>query len=223
MDGFQQLIKSLNLPFYVTGGTALSRHYLQHRYSDDLDLFVNNDPLFNQYLEILYKELTNPNIERPFVMDLKRLFAAKDYLSLYLISAQSDDPIQLKIDLVNDQAPHYGEFETNPLLGKVDSWRNILSNKLTAIYRYEPKDVIDILAIAEHYPVDWKEIVHEAKTKDPVVDPIDITEIIRSMPIEKISTIKFIEPLDLTQISAALQAVSEDIFYGRKTNKQLVN
>jgi predicted nucleotidyltransferase component of viral defense system len=27
--------------FYLTGGTALSRAYLNHRYSDDLDFFVN--------------------------------------------------------------------------------------------------------------------------------------------------------------------------------------
>jgi predicted nucleotidyltransferase component of viral defense system len=27
--------------FYLTGGTALSRFYLNHRYSDDLDFFVH--------------------------------------------------------------------------------------------------------------------------------------------------------------------------------------
>ncbi|MFH1146292.1 MAG: nucleotidyl transferase AbiEii/AbiGii toxin family protein [Pseudomonadota bacterium] len=37
------------LPFYLTGGTALSRHYFAHRYSDNLDLFVNKDPDFNVY------------------------------------------------------------------------------------------------------------------------------------------------------------------------------
>ena len=31
---------------YLTGGTALSRFYLHHRYSDDLDFFVNSDPSF---------------------------------------------------------------------------------------------------------------------------------------------------------------------------------
>jgi len=29
--------------FYLTGGTALGRYYLKHRYSDDLDLFVNRE------------------------------------------------------------------------------------------------------------------------------------------------------------------------------------
>ena len=31
-------LKTLNQPFYLTGGTAVSRGYLHHRYSDDLDL-----------------------------------------------------------------------------------------------------------------------------------------------------------------------------------------
>jgi len=34
--------------FYLTGGTALGRHYLKHRYSDDLDLFVNRNNDFKQ-------------------------------------------------------------------------------------------------------------------------------------------------------------------------------
>lgn len=29
--------------FYLTGGTALGRVHLRHRYSEDLDLFVNDD------------------------------------------------------------------------------------------------------------------------------------------------------------------------------------
>jgi len=31
--------KYLTSNFYFTGGTALSKYYLQHRYSDDLDFF----------------------------------------------------------------------------------------------------------------------------------------------------------------------------------------
>ncbi|MCR4630656.1 MAG: nucleotidyl transferase AbiEii/AbiGii toxin family protein [Treponema sp.] len=39
-------LKDLKLPFYLTGGTALSRGYFNHRYSDDLDFFVNSDSNF---------------------------------------------------------------------------------------------------------------------------------------------------------------------------------
>ena len=32
--------------FYLTGGTALSRGYLNHRFSEDLDFFVNDSEHF---------------------------------------------------------------------------------------------------------------------------------------------------------------------------------
>ncbi len=32
--------------FYLTGGTALGRIHLRHRYSEDLGLFVNDDDRF---------------------------------------------------------------------------------------------------------------------------------------------------------------------------------
>ena len=36
------LIEKAESDFYLTGGTALGRCYLNHRYSDDIDLFLNN-------------------------------------------------------------------------------------------------------------------------------------------------------------------------------------
>jgi len=45
-DRILKVLEELDLDFYLTGGTALSRCYLQHRYSDDLDLFVNGHSAF---------------------------------------------------------------------------------------------------------------------------------------------------------------------------------
>jgi hypothetical protein len=49
-DKFLNWWTSLNLPFYLTGGTALGRYYLGHRYSEDLDFFVNADPNYTAYV-----------------------------------------------------------------------------------------------------------------------------------------------------------------------------
>lgn len=38
--------------FYLTGGTAASRGYLDHRFSDDLDLFVNDDERFALWADL---------------------------------------------------------------------------------------------------------------------------------------------------------------------------
>ncbi|MBI5746396.1 MAG: nucleotidyl transferase AbiEii/AbiGii toxin family protein [Nitrospirae bacterium] len=38
-------------PFYLSGGTTLSRGYYNHRYSDDLDYFVNDHQDFLRIAE----------------------------------------------------------------------------------------------------------------------------------------------------------------------------
>jgi hypothetical protein len=40
-DKILEIMGKIPVGFYLTGGTALSRAYLNHRYSDDLDFFVN--------------------------------------------------------------------------------------------------------------------------------------------------------------------------------------
>ncbi len=42
-DAVLQRVNALDTGFYLGGGTATSRGYLHHRFSDDLDLFVNKD------------------------------------------------------------------------------------------------------------------------------------------------------------------------------------
>jgi len=41
--------------FYLTGGTALGRFYLNHRYSDDPDFFINNDKGFTDKINHIYR------------------------------------------------------------------------------------------------------------------------------------------------------------------------
>ena len=39
-------VAAIGSGFYLSGGTAAARGYLHHRYSDDLDMFVNDDDRF---------------------------------------------------------------------------------------------------------------------------------------------------------------------------------
>jgi len=48
MDRILALVEGSGTDSYLTGGTALSRPYLNHRFSDDLDLFVNASLDFRQ-------------------------------------------------------------------------------------------------------------------------------------------------------------------------------
>ena len=59
----------MNLPFYLTGGTALSRYYFNHRFSADLDLFVNNDRQFDVYVDRVFDVLEDEQAKGRFIVD----------------------------------------------------------------------------------------------------------------------------------------------------------
>ena len=65
-----KLIMEIDDRFYLTGGTALGRHYLKHRYSDDLDLFVNSETDFKQLSNIIISQLQNNFSEIDIVVHL---------------------------------------------------------------------------------------------------------------------------------------------------------
>ncbi len=216
-DGILSIVKRISAPFYLTGGTAISRHYNPVRYSDDLDLFVNSDPEFPKWSERLYEELEKESRHEPFTLLTDRIMRYEDYVQLFV---EQDSPehgnIVLRIDLVNDIAPHYGDIEWNDILGRIDSWRNILSNKLSALYRIEPKDVIDLWALAKTKRFNWAAILREASSKEAGLDPVVLYDLLKSFPRQELSAIKWIEPKpDDELFFADLSLMAEDIFSGR--------
>ncbi|MBV6420164.1 MAG: hypothetical protein DAHOPDDO_01392 [Ignavibacteriaceae bacterium] len=213
-DGILNIVKELKLPFYLTGGTALNRNYFRHRYSDDIDLFVNNDIYFNQHIEALYKVLQEKQRAGLFSIDYQRTRRSENFFQLFILK----EDVELKIDLVNDVASHYGDFINNHVLGKIDSLRNILSNKLSAIFRYEPKDVVDIWIICKNLKCNLREIIDEAKSKEAGVDPVAIYEILSSFPLDKLSIIKWIEKPETETFKKEIMQIAEDILHGRENS-----
>jgi len=210
-DGVLRIVGDLKLPFYLTGGTALSRQYLRHRFSDDLDLFVNDDEHFSSHVEQLLAILSDKRTPRALEVMSDATISAQAYARLFVVGYG----VQLKVDLVNDIPAHFGEFQIVEPLGKVDSWRNILSNKISALFRFSEKDYVDVWGIARKYAFDWKEIVSEAKHKEAAVDPGEIASVFLSFPFEKLEVIKWVEGFDYSRIKEDFKTISEDVFYGR--------
>lgn len=213
-DGILNIVKELKLPFYLTGETALNRNYFRRRYSDEIDLFVNKDINFNQHIEALYKVLQEKQRAGLFSIDYQRTRRSENFFQLFILK----EDVELKIDLVNDVASHYGDFINNHVLGKVDSLRNILSNKLSAIFRYEPKDVVDIWIICKNLKCNLREIIDEAKSKEAGVDPVAIYEILSSFPLDKLSIIKWIEKPETEIFKKEIMQIAEDILHGRENS-----
>lgn len=207
MDKVLSLVRDAGNAFYLTGGTALSRVYLNHRHSDDLDLFVNDAPDFRRQasavinvLESRFKLSVGTTSDR-FV----RIFLHEEWLTL-------------KVDMVNDIPIHFGEWIKAPFFERIDSWRNILSNKLCTLSRADAKDVADILFIACKFPFQWEDIFSEARQKDLWVEPLSAARLIKSFPLNQLDFIKWAKPIDMDKIRSTLSIMHDDIFFGKSNS-----
>ena len=207
-DRVLKMIQDLDAGFYLTGGTALGRYFLNHRYSDGLDLFVNADEQFRAQCNLVIGELAERNIKYEVGV------AAESFVRLMLI----ENDTLLKLDFVNDISFRYGTVIDTAIFNRVDNWRNILSNKLCAISRMEVKDIVDILFIALEYEFNWEEIFKEAEQKDIWVNPLEIAKIIESFPKERLREIKWIKPVKLPVLGSKVDQLCKDLFYGESNS-----
>lgn len=178
-DKVLNIVAELPVEFYLTGGTALSRAYLNHRYSDDLDFFLNNSPSFKSQVNTVI------NAFRESGISFETAVADEGYARLFVFQGEH----ALKLDFVNDVTFRSGTPEPTKLFIRTDNLYNILSNKITALGRYSPKDVVDIIYLCEFLSFNWKTIFNDATEKDLWVNPINAAEVLEKFPIEKIDEI----------------------------------
>lgn len=203
-DKFLHFLSSLNTDFYLTGGTALSRFYIHHRYSDDLDFFANNSEHFKKNISAIIKGI-----------DISHEIGVRDEMFVRLMLNEGD--CCLKIDFVNDVPFHSGDFIKTEVFDRIDNPLNILSNKISALQRNSPKDIADIVLICEKYNFSWMEIIEDAQKKDLWVNPLDVAMIMESFPIEQLNEVKWISVPDLNSFSKKIKLIINDIVKG-KTN-----
>jgi len=190
-DGVLNIISRSDTDFFLTGGTALSRAYYNHRYSDDLDFFLNKSQTYDEQQEKILALLR----EGGFVWDVQENFTRTTNFTTLRVGCKDSD-ILLKLDFVNDLVPHFGGIQKTELFCRTDSVRNILSNKLSAIYRYAPKDVADIWEIARRESINWAEIIREAKQKEAGLEITYVCEIMKSMPQSEFESVAWVKRPD---------------------------
>lgn len=203
-DKILTLIAKLPVAFYLTGGTALSRGYLNHRYSDDLDFFANALPEFkiqvNTVLDFFSLEKIN----------FKRGTFSETFVRVFV---QGID-LTLKIDFVNDVAYHYGPIQATNVYYRTDNPWNILANKLSALPRNEARDLADLLYLCRGYKFDWEEMISIAQKKDAWVDPIKISRIVANFHVSEMHSLKWIKKPDYDQMELDLKRIAEDLLKG---------
>jgi hypothetical protein len=203
----RELEKS-NTFLYLTGGTVVSRVYLNHRYSDDLDLFSNQHPNFEKEIDRVTQQL-----KKAFEVD----FQVKE--ESYGRAFVKEDDILLKIDYVNDVGYRVGEVVESSLFVRTDSWRNILSNKITALSREEGKDAADIIHLCIKYSFNWRDIIDDAKNKDSWIDEVNASRLLHFFQIDKLKKVKWVNQPDYVEMESCLKTIARDILNG--TNNSL--
>lgn len=148
----QGLVKS----FYLTGGTALSAFYLYHRYSEDIDLFSE------QEFEI--------ESIRAFMKKAQKKMGAsavdyQQFLGLHTFFLRWENGERLKIDF--NYYP-FGRIERGMKYRNliVDSVYDIAVNKVhTIVMKPRSRDFIDVYCILQRFPYSFTDLLATAKIK----------------------------------------------------------
>jgi len=204
-DGVMYILHQSDSDFFLTGGTALSRAYYNHRYSDDLDLFLSQSHTYDEQLDKVLALLKEAGFSWSTNSDYTR---AENFTT---IKVTRDNNIFLKLDFVNDLVPHYGEIIKTNLFYRTDSIHNMLSNKLSAIFRYAAKDIVDIREIALHENIDWPLIINEARQKEAGLELTYISEILTTIPQSEFETIAWTKKPSWEEFRADIDKIVFDM------------
>jgi len=190
-------------PFYLTGGTALSRGYYNHRFSDDLDYFLNDHPDFPRISDRMVEDL------KAVFPDLKIGIRDTNFCRVFVVSEK------LKIEMINDVPSHIGNIVDHPVLGRMDSKENILANKVTAVVdRSMPKDIVDIYFLLKD-GLDIKKALLDADSKAAGISPLLVAKVLTEFDYQLLDTeIKWVTPISAVIVKDCLQAISRSIVEG---------
>jgi hypothetical protein len=202
-DRVFEVIKLVDTEFYLTGGTAASRGYLYHRFSDDLDYFVNDDDRFTLWVDRVIQSLINQSNWQCQVLQKEGRFTR-------LIVSVKD--LLLKIDCINDVPAHVGEIKNHPVLGRLDSPENILANKITALLdREEPKDLADIWGFCCQMGLSISDAITHAESKAAGIFPVDLARILCSVTLDDWKVIRWISPPSSEVFIGQLYTLGEEL------------
>jgi hypothetical protein len=117
----------------------------------------------------------------------------------------------LHLDFINEKSSiRFGEFYSSEKFSKIDSMRNILSNKVSIISRQQPKDIADIWLICKNLDFKWDEIIDEAGQKR-LIEEIFVVECLRTFQYEKLVDIKWIKPVNIEDFKRDCEIIVENI------------
>lgn len=203
-DNILSIIKNELGPFYLTGGTALSRYYLNHRYSEDLDFFCHSEEGFSNSVEDVARSLVNSGM-----LDDDMVQRLNGFVRMFV-----GPSAELKVEFVYEKFVGVGDYKIVDGI-KIDNPKNILANKICCIVgRDEPKDVFDIVSIAKAYSFEWKDIMRAAKGKQ-ILNEAEVALRLEEFPIELLENINWaFSEINTQDFKKNLKQIIRDILLG---------
>ncbi|TSC88119.1 MAG: Uncharacterized protein G01um101416_142 [Microgenomates group bacterium Gr01-1014_16] len=154
--------------YYFTGGTALAEFHLQHRKSEDIDLFSENEEVNPVIVEAFLKKIS-PKIG---VSKIKK----NQMLGLVSYKLAYSDREELKVDFNYYPFLRISKGKKYKTLD-VDSLPDIAANKMHTIFmKPRSRDFIDLFFIFKSAKYDLNRVILDAKAKfDWHIDPIGLS------------------------------------------------
>lgn len=148
--------------FYLTGGTALSAFYLEHRYSDDLDFFTEVQQGIARAEGEIQKVAESLGV---------KLSWGRRFQTLFECVLENSEGEKLELDFALDMPNRLQPIQSGKALGMdLDNSLDIACNKLSALYdRQESKDFVDIYFILQKL-FNFGDLWREACQKYPSLD-----------------------------------------------------
>ena len=180
--------------FYLTGGTALAEFYLQHRLSEDIDLFTEKEEVNQGVVEAFLKKSARR-------LKIKKIKLSQ-FLGLFSYQLIYQDGEELKVD-----------FNYYPFLRidkgikfknlSVDSLEDIAANKVHTLFmKPRPRDYIDLFFLMTTQNYDLNHLILDAKAKfDWDIDRMNLAnQFIRVKELEFKDLPKMLKPLDFKKM-----------------------
>ncbi|MGI6395407.1 MAG: nucleotidyl transferase AbiEii/AbiGii toxin family protein [bacterium] len=150
---------------YLSGGTALSRFYYNHRYSDDLDFFFDGTKHKIEEFGITVREIVNKlstNFKIELTVDSE----------LFIRAFVKNKETILKLEFIFENYKYVGNRkQVQGII--VDSKENLAVNKLTTIYdRRTAKDYVDLFFLLKEF-----DLTQIAKWAEEKIVPLDYEDV----------------------------------------------
>lgn len=192
--------------FFLSGGSALSWGYLEHRMSEDLDFFSRGEPDLDKIDHLLRRALSSQG------MELKQIRSGPAFRRYQVITVTETT----LLDLVTR---NQSEIEHLVVRGTVtlDSLTDIAVNKLIALEREEIKDSVDLYLLLGDHGFDIFELMEMAKKKSMDAEnadyPLQVARLLMSAgQLPNFAKLRLLKPIDQGEMDRFLKGQAVMIY-----------